>query len=145
MDRFVSPAEAAVLENLLPEGLTRDMKDVALCLFEALVLADERAGDARPADSWKEQLVAWARQVLMQLQRLADQRGGYPLYIAKGIAVHLSERDRAICARFNGTNYRELARTHGLTEVRVRQIVDTWSREQFLLRQGNLPGFDSPL
>ena len=142
MDRFVSPAEAAVLENLLPEGLTRDMKDVALCLFEALVLADERAGDARPADSWKEQLVAWARQVLMQLQRLADQRGGYPLYIAKGIAVHLSERDRAICARFNGTNYRELARTHGLTEVRVRQIVDTWQRERFLARQQGLPGFD---
>ena len=140
-DRFMSPAEASVLDGLLPAGLTPDMRDVAMCLYEALVLDDERTGAVQPSGAWLEQLGIWARQVLMQLQRLADQKGGHPLYIAKGIAVHLTERDRAICARFKGHNYRELARAHGLTEMRVRQIVDAWQREQFLRRQGNLPGF----
>ena len=143
-ERFMSAAEAAVLDGMLPPGLTPDMRDVALCLFEALVLQDTRAGQKCLAESWAQQLGDWAQQVLMQLQHLAEQKGGRALYLAKGVAMHLSARDRKLCAKFRGNNYRELAREYGLTEMRVRQIVDTWQRECFARRQGRLPGLDGP-
>ena len=143
-ERFMSAAEAAVLDDLLPPGLTPDMRDVALCLFEALVLQDARAGQKQLRPDWAGQLMAWARQVLMQLQHLAEQKGGRALYLAKGVAMHLSDRDRKMCVKFRGHNYRELAREYGLTEMRVRQIVDTWQRECFARRQGRLPGLDDP-
>lgn len=142
--RFISAAEMAVLEQRLPLGLAEGMRDLALCLFEALVLADERAGTAAPADAWSGQLETWARQVLAQLQHLAQEMGGRGgLYIAKGLVAQLSARDHEMCGKFRGNNYRELAHEYGLTEMRVRQIVDTWQREQYEKRQGRLPGLDS--
>ena len=143
-ERFMSAAEAAVLDDLLPPGLTPDMRDVALCLYEALVLQDDRAGQKQPEHSWSRQLLAWAQQVLMQLQHLAEQKGGRALYLAKGVAMHLSTRDRELCGKFRGDNYRALAREYDLTEMRVRQIVDAWQRECFAQRQGRLPGLDDP-
>ena len=140
--RYMSVAESAVLESALPTGMTSDMRDVALCLFEALVLADERAGQAEPGSAWAAQLSLWASQVLMQMQHLANEKGGAAIYFAKGVTIHLSARDREMCARFRGNNYRDLARDYGLTEMRVRQIVDAWQREAFLRRQGGLPGLD---
>mgnify|MGYP002151237351 CR=1 FL=1 len=56
--------------------------------------------------------------------------------------VALTARDREMCARFRGNNYFALAREYGLTEMRVRQIVGAWQQEQFLRRQGQLPGLD---
>ena len=56
--------------------------------------------------------------------------------------IVLSARDREMCARFRGNNYFALAREYGLTEMRVRQIVGAWQQEQFLRRQGQLPGLD---
>jgi hypothetical protein len=142
--RFVSQAEMAQLEPRLPIGLAEGMRDLALCLFEALVLADPRAGTAAPADEWLAQLQLWAGQVLAQLQHLAQEMGGRGgIYIAKGLVAQLSARDREMCAKFRGNNYRELAHEYGLTEMRVRQIVDTWQREQYERRQGRLPGLDS--
>lgn len=140
--RYMSAAEAAVLEARLPDGLTPDMQDVALCLYEALVLQDERAGQAAPAASWEEQLVQWTHQVLVQLQHLTEQKGGGAIYLPKGVALRLSARDREICGRFRGNNYRELARDYDLTEMRVRQIIGAFEREEFLRRQGKLPGLD---
>lgn len=140
--RYLTDAEAQVLEVCLPPGLTAEMRDVALCLFEALAIEDERCGQPEPATDWAAQLRAWAKQVLMQLQHLANEKGGTAIYLAKGVAVHLSARDREMCGKFRGNNYRELAREYGLTEMRVRQIVDTWQRERFLARQQGLPGFD---
>ena len=143
-NRYMSAAEVNVLDGMLPPGLTPDMRDVALCLYEALVLEDDRAGQNNPLPVWAEQLAAWARQVLLQLQHLAEQKGGRALYLAKGVAVYLSARDREICAKFRGNNYRELAQEHNLTEMRVRQIVDTFQRDDFLKRQSSLPGLGAP-
>jgi len=140
-ERRVTAAELAVLENMLPPGLTPDMKDVAGCLFTALVLQDERAGRTAVRGPWLELLQALARAALAQLQYLCDHKGGAPVYLAKGVAVHLSARDRAMCAEFRG-DYRVLARKYKLTEMRVRQIVDAWQRERFLARQQGLPGLD---
>jgi hypothetical protein len=140
-DRFVSAAELAVLEALLPPGLTPDMRDVAQCLFEPLAMADARCGQAAPDPDWLAQLTIWAQQALMQLQHLATQKGGVAIYLAKGIAVHLSARDRKMCAEFRG-EYKALGRKYSLTEMRCRQIVDAWQRAEYLSRQSGLPGLD---
>ncbi|MFV0678967.1 Mor transcription activator family protein [Ottowia sp.] len=142
--RWMTEAEAAVLEAALPDGLTADMRDVARCLYEPLVLADARCGAKAPTGAWLRQLQAWAAQACMQLQYLAEQMGGRATYLAKGIAVHLSARDREMCGKFRGDNYRQLAAEYGLTEMRVRQIVDAWQRARFAQRQGQLPGLDEP-
>lgn len=143
--RFVSAAEMAVLEQRLPIGMADGMRDLALCLFEALVLGDERAGTPAPADAWAKQLQQLANQVLAQLQHLAQELGGRGgIYIAKGLIAQLSARDHEMCTKFRGNNYRELAHEYGLTEMRVRQIVDAWQREQYEKRQGRLPGLDLP-
>lgn len=136
--RALSPAEAAVLDALLPQGLTPDMQDVALCLFEALALQDARCGARAPAGAWLAQLQEWARQVRAQMLHLASEIGGRAIYLPKGVALRLSARDLEICERFRGNNYRELAREYDLTEMRVRQIVDAWQRARYLARQGSL-------
>ena len=78
-----------------------------------------------------------------EARRHAREAGssGAPLYLAKGVAVHLSARDRRMCVEFRG-DYRVLAKKYGLTEMRVRQIVDAWQREKYLARQRGLPGLD---
>lgn len=140
-ERRVSAAEMAVLEGLQPEGLTPDMQALLACLFSALVLQDERAGRTPVQDQWLRLLQALARAALAQLQRLADEMGGAPIYLAKGLTAHLSARDREMCAEFRG-DYKVLARKYSLTEMRVRQIVDAWQRERYLARQRGLPGLD---
>ena len=141
MRRKMSMVESNVLEAVLPQGLTDEMRDVAFCLYEALVINEERCG--KDADSkWLEQLKGWSTQVLMQLQHLANEKGGQAIYLAKGVAVHLSARDREMCMKFKGNNYRELSKEYDLTEMRVRQIVNIWQRNQYLSRQGRLPGLD---
>lgn len=136
----ITQAELTVLEAMLPDGLTPDMREVAQLLFEAPVLADPRCGQL-PEDDWGAQLLAWATLALMQLQHLANNIGGAPVYLAKGIAVHLSARDRKMCNEFRG-DYKLLARKYNLTEMRVRQIVDAWQRSRFLDKQQGLPGLE---
>ena len=141
LERPISAAELAVLEGMLPDGLTPVMQDVAVCLFTALVKRDERIGSPAPTGHWLALLESMARMVLAQLQHLCDEMGGAPLYLAKGVAVHLSARDRRMCEEFRG-DYKVLARKYDLTEMRVRQIVDAWQREQYLRRQRGLPGLE---
>lgn len=140
-ERRITQAELAVLEAMLPDGLTPDMRDVGQCLFEAPVLADPRCGQSPLEVDWGDQLHAWASLAMMQLQHLANQKGGVAVYLAKGVTAHLSARDRKMCSEFRG-DYKTLARKYDLTEVRVRQIVDAWQRAQFLNRQQGLPGLD---
>ena len=140
-ERHVTEAELAVLEAMLPDGLTPDMRGVAQCLFTALALQDPRVGQAQPMGAWLAMLQAMAQAVLVQLQCLCTEMGGAAIYLAKGVAVHLSARDRKMCSEFRG-DYKVLARKHGLTEMRVRQIVDAWQRERYLARQHGLPGLD---
>ena len=138
----ITAAEAAVLDAALPAGLTDDMRNVAYCLFEALALADARAGQARPAEGWLHVLRSMARVAVIQLQHLASEQGGRAIYLAKGIAVQLNARDRQMCAEFRGNNYDELARKYDLTDMRIRQIIGAWRLEQYRNRQGRLPGID---
>ena len=140
--RRLTAAEAAVLDAHLPVGLTEEMRDVAWCLFEAMALMDSRAGAAQPDHVWLGVLHAMARVATAQLLHLAQQKGGKAIYLAKGVAMHLSVRDMQMCSEFRGNNYDVLSRKYDLTEMRVRQIVAAWQAEQYRLRQGRLPGID---
>lgn len=135
----LSAAEAAVLDQQLPVGLTEDMQDVAFCLFEAMATTDRRAGSQSPEGAWLDVLHSMARVAVIQLQHLAQEKGGRSVYLSKCAVFQLSARDREICAKFRG-DYVTLADEYGLTVMRVRQIVDDWQREWFLTRQGRLPG-----
>jgi Mor family transcriptional regulator len=64
--------------------------------------------------------------------------GGVATYIPRGIGYDLSVRDREMFQKFNGTNYHELAREYGLTEMRVRQIMDHVLRIERAKRQQTL-------
>lgn len=139
--RRMTKAEAAVLDLQLPIGLTDEMRDVAFCLYEALVTADSRCGDTKPTGTWLDVLQKMARVASMQLQHLAQEKGGRNVYLSKSTVFHLSERDREMCAKFRG-DYVALADEYNLTVMRVRQIVDAWMRERFLARQQSLPGLD---
>ena len=139
--KHLTAAEADVLDAVLPPGLTYDMRDVACCLFEAMVLRDDRAGSAKPDPHWRVVLKAMARMSIIQLQHLAQEKGGKAIYLAKGVVAHLTARDLEMCAKFRG-NYDVLAKEYNLTPMRVRQIVDAYQQEQFALRQGRLPGID---
>ena len=126
-----------MLELQLPAGLTDDMRDVAFCLYEAMAIVDCRAGNPRPGQAWLEVLRNMARVVVLQLQHLAQEKGGRTLYLSKCAVFQLSARE--MCRKFRG-DYVPLADEYGLTVMRVRQIVDAWQREQFLERQAQLPG-----
>ncbi len=137
--RHIRADELAVLEDLLPKDLTQGMQDVAQCLFESLVQNDDRCGEQPTGPEWRAQLLAWATMVMMQLQYLADVMGGEAIYMAKGVAIHISARDRKMFSEFKGNNHKELARKHGISVMRVRQIVGAIQREQYEKRQIALP------
>ena len=50
--------------------------------------------------------------------------GGQNIYIPKMESVIRASRDRTMMACFSGDNYKELARKYGLTERRIRKIID---------------------
>lgn len=140
--RYMTAAELAVLECMLPDKMTPGMRDVAVCMFEALVLLDARCGQEAPDAQWLAQLQTWTTYVMAQMQHIANEVGGEAIYFAKGLAMHVSARDRELYAKFHGHNHRTLARAYGITETRVRQIIAAIERERFLARQNKLPGFD---
>ncbi len=135
--RHMSAAEAAVLEAMLPTRVADSSRELALCMFEALVLTDARAGSAEPAGDWLDQLGRWAQQAVDQLRHVSDKMGGFNLYLAKNQAFALTERDRAMWDEFRG-DYKAMAHKHGITEVRARQIIDAIRREELARRQGRL-------
>ena len=100
--RAMSPAEAAVMEGLMPGRVAESTAVLALCLYEALVLGDARAGAKKPAGDWQRQLEAWAHQVIDQIRHVSAELGGFSKYLAKNQGIWLSERDQAIWQEFAG-------------------------------------------
>ena len=64
--------------------------------------------------------------------------GGAYEYIPKGQTWLLSRRDREIYADFHGDNYRQLARKHHLSEMRIRQIIERCRAADIKARQAGL-------
>lgn len=57
-------------------------------------------------------------------KKLIKEYGGVTIYIPKSDGFELAYRNIQIRNEFNGYNYRELAKKYGLSEVRVRSIVN---------------------
>jgi Mor family transcriptional regulator len=64
--------------------------------------------------------------------------GGEQLYIPKGHALTLCERDREIWRKFNGSNTLILAKDYDLTARQIYSIVARVREEEFHQRQGKL-------
>lgn len=64
--------------------------------------------------------------------------GASHIYVPKGRAYELSLRDREIYAKFRGDNYDQLARDFGLTEMRIRQIIERCRAADIQARQSGL-------
>ncbi len=61
--------------------------------------------------------------VVHAIYQMATELGGDSVYIPKGTKPVTDQKKRAIAAAFKGHNHAELARAHGVTQTRVRQIL----------------------
>lgn len=61
--------------------------------------------------------------VVQAIYQMASELGGNTLYVPKGVKAVSGQKKRAIAAEFKGHNHAELARKHGVTDTRVRQIL----------------------
>ena len=81
-----------------------------------------------------------ARLALALTLGLAQDFGGQPLYIPVGAALMSAAKTRRIVAALcSGNSYAAVARRHGVTERRVRQIEAAWRAAEMEKRQGRLP------
>ena len=125
-----SAEEIAPIEAVLDPAYPERLRDIATSLYLELIGQDEL-----------RQMMGLPRLAQLALaltERVSTDLGGSYFYMHKGTSYRLTSRDRAMCAKFNGRNYHQLAREHDLTEMRVRQIVNAWQLDAFSRRQGNL-------
>ncbi|VFR54777.1 hypothetical protein BRI6_1096 [plant metagenome] len=128
--QLLTAAEVAALEAHFDEGYPEALRDIAQSLYAVL---------ARRDDLVKTLTAAGLADLAVALtEGLSMDLGGRTFYLNKGAAFRLGPRNRRMCAEFHGTNYAELAKRYGLSDVRVRQIVDGHLRQHYLGRQGNL-------
>lgn len=78
-------------------------------------------------------------------QKLRAILGGQNVYFPMAINKVLAARDKEIFHAFNGTNSQELAMKHGVSEMRIRQIIKqmTEVRRQ-ALKAGLADQFNKP-
>lgn len=89
----------------------------------ARIVQEQLQADGLPADQARKVALAAADQV-------RQNYGGTEVYIPKGVALVLSERDRQIWDEFNGDNYSALAKKHDRTERQIRYIITRVRDEQ---------------
>lgn len=115
----IPPALSQVLMAEIPDRFPGRPSEMALSLYAALV----SDGKALPG-SGAEEMAQLAIRLVVQL---CNDFGGTSFYLHKSPIVQRfrtqAMRDASIAEAFNGTNFVELAKSHGLTEMRIRQIV----------------------
>lgn len=62
-------------------------------------------------------------------KKLVERYGGCSVYICKRDTLHRAARNETIRQKFDGSNYRSLAKAYSLTENAIREIVAAKSRE----------------
>jgi Mor family transcriptional regulator len=124
----------APLHALLDPAYPENLRMVAEWLFVQLV-EDEEITEIPMSPT---RLTELALLALRQTERLSAEIGGMNFYLNKGVRYRASLRDREMFERFNGRNYDELARTYGLTPMRVRQIIGAMMVDEVARRQGKL-------
>jgi Mor family transcriptional regulator len=117
------------LELLLPTEYPGLWRDMAAAIYLRLRSGGEIPGDPR----------AHARLAMALAETVAEAIGGDTIYIPVGHFFHNDTRSRALIADCTpGTNLAEVARRHGYTPARAKQILRDWAREDFQARQGHL-------
>lgn len=66
------------------------------------------------------------------------QFGGTQLYIPRATVYRTTQRDAEMASKFTGNNYTELAHEYGLTESRVRAILNALAEAERRGRQSDL-------
>lgn len=61
---------------------------------------------------------------------LALEWGGTGIYVPRYQPLRQRERNRMIFMEYNGRNLRQLAKKHGISEMRVMQIVKAFRQKQ---------------
>ena len=76
--------------------------------------------------------LAWLCEIvgMERFLKIIDTAGGEFLYLPKRQTLEQPLRRAAICREFDGSNFRQLARKYGITERRVRMIVQECADER---------------
>lgn len=74
--------------------------------------------------------------------KVVQEFGGSAVYIRKLDSLRQGERDREICSKFDGYNFRELAQEYDLSERMVREIVSDHVRAMRSRPVSGQIGFD---
>ena len=130
----VEAEELAPLHALLDVAYPDNLRTIAEWLYVQLVEDLQLFGLA----TTPEHLDKLALVALRQTERLSAEEGGNALYLNKGVSYRATVRDREMYAQFKGNNINELARAHGITPNRVRQIVGAMLLLERAARQGRL-------
>lgn len=102
----------AVLQTLIPSDWPEVWADLAAVFYVGLLNADTTLPHEVLAQIALEQVLAAVEQI-----------GGQQLYVPRGAKRSNSNKAECIRNEFNGRNHAELAVRHGITEMRIRQIV----------------------
>ena len=106
----------APLHAVLDRDFNEKQREFAEVIFLGLVNS-EAARTCAP-----NVLAEAAMAVLVQM---SHDLGGGAVYVGKLDNVRHARMCRAICTKFKGNNHAQLAREHGISEMRVRQILST--------------------
>lgn len=108
----LAKADIAPLEARLSEGMPAAWKDFALCFYACLLglgLSPDNAADF----------------ALSMVESMAKEFGGTTIYVPLGLSILYKQRDNKINTEFTGNNHRQLAQKFKITEMRIRQILNS--------------------
>ena len=108
------------LHEVLDPDLNHDQRELAEVIFIGL-------SNSAVAQVCTPHVVAEAAMAV--LVQASHVMGGRAYYIGKMENLRVARMKRAIRANFNGRNHAQLAREHGITEMRVRQILNPKPRK----------------
>ncbi|MGP8432011.1 Mor transcription activator family protein [Paraburkholderia fungorum] len=72
------------------------------------------------------------------VESIRSQCGGSAFYLSRGRSYVLTQREEQIWREFDGKNYYQLAKKHGLSETRIRTIVKRGKARDRARRQSTL-------
>ena len=110
-------AQLQPLESVLPARWPGIWCDLARIFFIGLL---NSPGVMSPKEM--------AKVAMEQVRVAARQIGGRNIYIPTCVRVELEERDEGIRAEFKGNNHQELAAKYGVSDTRIRQILEKAKR-----------------
>ena len=109
----LSSSDFAVLQEVLPEGWHPSWRSLAEVFYMGLL-------DTMAKEMPREKMAQIAKE---QVLTTAFQIGGRHFYMPAGVVFTRQQVAQSILKDFNGRNYDELAAQHGLSAMRIRQIV----------------------